>query len=397
MSSENKRLFSSEDEDTHPKKYFKTKATDKICLPSFLAGTSQQVQGIVNNPTQNKHLADSTHTNQDMFLNPTSNFSKEPLEVLGDDPFELIIQTLEAQLEIQPGQESFIRNLSQLSSSGKRHAATVYLLANIAQKMERFIEANSVSNIANLDSQSNTSLSVFGANNFVWTKPPKDFIRIMLHQLLISTDVESYTKGTDSESRVIGNSLFSLAMKNLQNKPKECKLKYLPKSFCTEENEAHSIVSTEVRRVLKQERNVFRKKILKNIIVQEGNPEQQIPRLIELAKLLLEWAAPKGTSYSNKQIKEKFRDKNIQRRFALLRVCAAYQHFCNHEAPWPKIDDELEKLKKKNSKYRNVYLSKKMASEIDFSMVVLPTDLQVEQELIKDSDSSQNNGFTSEE
>ncbi|CAH7686687.1 hypothetical protein PPACK8108_LOCUS21373 [Phakopsora pachyrhizi] len=367
MSSENKQLFSSEDEDTHPKKYFKTKAANNICHPSFLAGTSQQVWGIVNNPTQNKHLADSTHTNQDMFLNPTSNFSKEPLEVLGDDPFELLIQTLEAQLEIQPGQESFIRNLSQLSSSGKRHAATVYLLANIAQKMERFIEANSVSNIANLDSQSNTSHSVFGANNFVWTKPPKDFICIMLHQLLISTDVESYTKGTDSKSR-----------KNLQNKPKEWKLKYLPKSFCTEENEAHSI-------------------ILKNIIVQEGNPEQQIPRLIELAKLLLEWAAPKGTSYSNKQIKEKFRDKNIQRRFALLRVCAAYQHFCNHEAPWPKIDDELEKFKKKTSKYRNVYLSKKMASEIDFSMVVLPTDLQVEQELIKDSDSSQNNGFTSEE
>ncbi|KAI8448825.1 hypothetical protein BY996DRAFT_8690380 [Phakopsora pachyrhizi] len=280
MSSENKQLFSSKDEDTHPKKYFKTKATNNICHPSFLAGTSQQ----------------------DMFLNPTSNFSKEPLEVLGDDPFELLIQTLEAQLEIQPVQESFICNLSQ------------------------------------------------------------DFIRIMLHQLLISTDVESYTKGTDSESRVIGKSLFSLAMNNLQNKPKEWKLKYLPKSFCTEENEAHSI-------------------ILKNIIVQEGNPEQQIPRLIELAKL----------------IKEKFRDKNIQRRFALLHVCAAYQHFCNHEAPWPKIDDELEKLKKKNSKYRNVYLSKKMASKIDFSMVVLPTDLQVEQELIKDSDSSQNNGFTSEE
>ncbi|CAH7672135.1 hypothetical protein PPACK8108_LOCUS6926 [Phakopsora pachyrhizi] len=235
MSSENKQLFSSEDEDTHPKKYFKTKATDNICHPSFLAGTSQQVWGIVNNPTQNKHLADSTHTNQDMFLNPTSNFSKEPLEVLGDDPFELLIQTLEAQLEIQPGQESFICNLSQLSSYGKRHAATMYLLANIAQKMECFIEANSVSNIANLDSQSNTSHSVFGANKFVWTKPPKDFIRIMLHQLLISTDVESYTKGTDSESR-----------KNLQNKPKEWKLKYLPKSFCTEENEAHSIVSTEV-------------------------------------------------------------------------------------------------------------------------------------------------------
>ncbi|KAI8458798.1 hypothetical protein BY996DRAFT_6410638 [Phakopsora pachyrhizi] len=265
----------------------------------------------------------------------------------------------------------------KLTSSGERHAATVYLLGNIAQKVERFIEANSVSHIAKLDSQSNTSHSVFGANNFVWTKTPKDFICIMLHQLLISTDVESYTKGTDSESWVIDKSLFSLAMNNIQNKPKEWKLKYLPICFCTKENEAHSI-------------------ILKNILVQDGNPEQQIPRLIELVKMLLEWAAPKGTSYSNKEIKEKFRDKNIQRRFALLRVCAAYQYFCNHEAPWSKIDDELEKLKK-NSKYRKVYISKKMASEIDFSRVVLPTDMQVEQELTKDSDSSQNNGFTSEE
>ncbi|KAI8456271.1 hypothetical protein BY996DRAFT_6412514 [Phakopsora pachyrhizi] len=156
----------------------------------------------------------------------------------------------------------------------------------------------------------------------------------MLHQLLISTDVESYTKGTDSKSRVIGNSLFLLAMNNIQNKSKEWKLKYLPNSFCIEENEADSI-------------------ILLSILVEEGNHEQQIPRLIELAKLLLEWAAPKGTSYSNKKIIEKFRDKNIQHRFALLCVCAAYQHFCNHDAPWPKIDDELEKLKK-NSKYRNV-------------------------------------------
>ncbi|CAH7683069.1 hypothetical protein PPACK8108_LOCUS16347 [Phakopsora pachyrhizi] len=204
MSSENKQLFSSKDEDTHPKKYFKTKATNNICHPSFLAGTSQQ-----------------------------------------------------------------------------------------------------------------------------------DFIRIMLHQLLISTDVESYTKGTDSESRVIGKSLFSLAMNNLQNKPKEWKLKYLPKSFCTEENEAHSI-------------------ILKNIIVQEGNPEQQIPRLIELAKLEHLIATNRSKKNSGTKI----------------------------------FNVDL---------HSSIYLSKKMASKIDFSMVVLPTDLQVEQELIKDSDSSQNNGFTSEE
>ncbi|KAI8445239.1 hypothetical protein BY996DRAFT_6424441 [Phakopsora pachyrhizi] len=311
MSSEDERLYSSEDDDRHPRKFSKTKSTHNICHPSLLAGTSQQ-----------------------------------PLDVLGDDPFELLIQTLEAQLEIQPGQESFIRNLSQLTSSGKRHAATVYLLGNIAQKVEHFIEGNSVSHIANLDSQSNTSHSVFGAN--------------ILY-------------GPNHQSNV-----FAI-------------------SFCTEENEAHSIVSTEVRRVLKQERNVFKKKILKNILVQDGNPEQQIPRLIELVKMLLEWAAPKGTSYSNKEIKEKFRDKNIQRRFALLRVCAAYQNFCNHEAPWSKIDDELKKLKKTQNTEKYRYISKKMASEIDFSMVALPTDMQVEQELTKDSDSSQNNGFTSEE
>ncbi|CAH7666506.1 hypothetical protein PPACK8108_LOCUS858 [Phakopsora pachyrhizi] len=194
----------------------------------------------------------------------------------------------------------------KLTSSGKRHAATVYLLGNIAQKVERFIEANSVSQIANLDSQSNTSHLVFGANNFVWTKPPKDFICIMLHQLLISTDVESYTKGTDSESR-----------------------------------------------------------ILKNILVQDGNPEQQIPRLIELVKMFgsyLNGLPPKEHLIATKRSK-----KN----------------------PGTKIFNV--------DLHSSVYISKKMASEIDFSMVVLPTDIQVEQELTKDSDSSQNNGFTSEE
>ncbi|CAH7666225.1 hypothetical protein PPACK8108_LOCUS1450 [Phakopsora pachyrhizi] len=184
----------------------------------------------------------------------------------------------------------------KLTTPGEQHAATVYLIAKIAQKVDCLIEANSVChNLANMDSQSNTSFTFFRGNNFVWTKPPKDFICIMLHQLLISKDVESYTKGTDSESQ-----------------------------------------------------------ILKNILVQDGNPEQQIAKLIELVKPLLEWAAPKGTSYSNKEIKERFRDKKIQHRFALLRVCAAYQSFCNHEALWPKIDNELERLKKKSTNYRNV-------------------------------------------
>ncbi|KAI8459308.1 hypothetical protein BY996DRAFT_6410262 [Phakopsora pachyrhizi] len=191
--------------------------------------------------------------------------------------------------------------------------------------MDCILEAISGSqNNVNFDTLSITSHTYLGLTNFVWTKPPKDFICIMLHQLFISTKVESYTKGTDSESWVIGKSLFSLAMNNLQNRPKEWKIKYLPISFCKEEDELHPI-------------------ILKNILVQDKNPEQPIPRLMELTKFLIEWAAPKGTSYSNKEVKDRFKDIRIQRRFALLRVCATYQHFFSHEAPWPKVDKQLEK------------------------------------------------------
>ncbi|CAH7673040.1 hypothetical protein PPACK8108_LOCUS23327 [Phakopsora pachyrhizi] len=157
----------------------------------------------------------------------------------------------------------------KLTSSGKRHAATVYLLGNIAQK---------------------------------------DFICIMLHQLLISTDVESYTKGTDSESR-----------------------------------------------------------ILKNILVQDGNPEQQIPRLIELVKM-----PPKEHLIATKRLK-----KNSGTKIFNVDL---------HSSVYYDFIFDIDR-----------YISKKMASEIDFSMVALPTDMQVEQELTKDSDSSQNNGFTSEE
>ncbi|KAI8452460.1 hypothetical protein BY996DRAFT_6415498 [Phakopsora pachyrhizi] len=60
---------------------------------------------------------------------------------------------------------------------------------------------------------------------------------------------------------------------------------YLPIPFGDEDNKAQLIVATE---------------IMKNIIICDGNPGQPIPRLTELAKLLFEWAAPKGTSYSNK-------------------------------------------------------------------------------------------------
>ncbi|KAI8458064.1 hypothetical protein BY996DRAFT_6553167 [Phakopsora pachyrhizi] len=68
---------------------------------------------------------------------------------------------------------------------------------------------------------------------------------------------------------------------------------------------------------------------------------------------IFKWAAPKGTSYSNKAVKERFKDKKTRRRFALLRVCASYQHFHNHDAPWPEIDLQLEKLKKQSSAFRN--------------------------------------------
>ncbi|KAI8458271.1 hypothetical protein BY996DRAFT_8411066 [Phakopsora pachyrhizi] len=266
-------------------------------------------------------------------------------ENLGNNTFELLLQTLKAHLEVQSGHESFFCNISLLNTTAEKHAAIVYLLGNISWKMEIVIEAISGSqNTSYLDTQSNTSHTFLGSNNFVWTKTPKDHIRIMLHQLFISPNVESYTKGTDSDSRVIGNLLFSLAMNNLQNRPKEWKNKYLPISFCNEENEAHLI-------------------ILKNILVQETNPEQPIPRLIEQTKFLLEWAAPKGTSYSNKEVKDKFKDIKIQCRFALLRV----------------------------------YLAKKMASEIDISVVELPTDEQVEQELMKDSESLQQDNYTSDE
>ncbi|KAI8457994.1 hypothetical protein BY996DRAFT_6411252 [Phakopsora pachyrhizi] len=101
-------------------------------------------------------------------------------------------------------------------------------------------------------------------------------------------------------------------------------------------------------------------KILKNILLQDKNPEQPIPRLIELTKFLLEWAAPKGTSYSKKEVKDKFKNIKIQH-------------------------------------YRNMYFAKKMASEIDISVVVLPMDEQVEQEIMKDSESLQQDDYTSDE
>ncbi|KAI8458283.1 hypothetical protein BY996DRAFT_6411009 [Phakopsora pachyrhizi] len=304
MYSDTDKLYSLEDEYEPPKKTLKSNDSFINSSIAPLSGTSLHVWGIVNTPTQNIHTKEPLTSNRDLFVIPTSNSSHANVsdsdsqynrpntyykkktntscaqnsttqsENLGNDNFELLLQTLKAHLDAQPGQESFFLNLSTLNDPGKKHAATVYLLANISQKMECILEAisGSLHNV-NFDTLSSTSHTYLGLTNFVWTKPPKDFIRIMLHQLFISTKVESYTKGTDSESWVIGKSLFSLAMNNLQNRPKEWKIKYLPISFCKTENEAHSIVSTEVRRILKQERNVFKNKILKNVLVQDKNPE----------------------------------------------------------------------------------------------------------------------------
>ncbi|KAI8449035.1 hypothetical protein BY996DRAFT_6418959 [Phakopsora pachyrhizi] len=322
-----------------------------------LSGTSLHSWGIVNTPTQNIHTKEPNTSNCDLFVIPTSNNSHAnvsdsgsqynkpntyykknitPLksgicstntgcaqnsptqsESLGNDNFELLLQTLKAHLDVQPGQESLVQNLSTLNDPAKKHAATVYLLANISQKMDCVLEAIS-------GSQNNVNFD--------------------------SLSIESYTKGTDSESQVIGKSLFSLAMNNLQNRPKEWKIKYLPISFCKEENEAHSI-------------------ILRNILVQDKNPEQPIPRLIELTKFLLEWAAPKGTSYSNKEVKDRFKDIKIQH----------YQNI------YYGFIFEIDR-----------YIAKKMVSEIDISVVELPTEDQVEQKLMENSEALQDD-YTSDE
>ncbi|KAI8444779.1 hypothetical protein BY996DRAFT_8694449 [Phakopsora pachyrhizi] len=384
-------LHSSDSEFLHPKKIIKRNSllnyTDSASLHS---GPSIHVQGLSISSVDYNSTRKSSNCNSHLFRSPSeksnppqasvfehnqlqktipvyqnnqdsdscgyqmsSTFSTtENSENLGDNPLDLLLQTLEAQLEIPFKQESFIQELAKLNSSAERHAAV-------------------------------------------------DLIRVLLHQFFISHEVESYTKGTDSGSIVIGKSLFSMTMKKLNEKPNEWKKKYLPIAFSDEDNEARLIVATEVRRILKQERNLFKKKIMKNIIVRDGNPEQQIPRLIELAKMLFEWAAPKGTSYSNKEIKEKFKDTKLRERFALLQVCASYQHFHNHEAPLPEVDDQLENLKKQNPTFRKAfyniifkidnYISKKKFSEIDQEKIYPPTNLEVEQEIVGLENNSSSN------
>ncbi|KAI8448319.1 hypothetical protein BY996DRAFT_8690795 [Phakopsora pachyrhizi] len=313
--SEDEPLCSSDAECHRPKKSHKNDASNPFSNSTLLgSGRSGNFHGVINapndihhtiyKPSSNAHyftnsirqnsqglgnvaehmqspkpriFCEKTHTTHVSGNQTSSTLSTtEPSENLGDNPLERLLVSLEASLEIAPGQDSFVHEIA------------------------------------------------------------RDLIRVMLHQFFISPEVESYTKGTDSGSVVIGKSLFAMTMKKLSEKPKEWKQKFLPYTFGNEDNEARLLVATEVRQILKQERNVFKHKIMKNILVCEGNPEQPIPRLIELAKMIFEWAAPKGTSYSNKEIKEKFQD-----------------HFHNHEAPWPEVDDQLEKLKKHTSRFRH--------------------------------------------
>ncbi|KAI8454655.1 hypothetical protein BY996DRAFT_8686680 [Phakopsora pachyrhizi] len=291
--SEDKPLCSSDAECHCPKKSHKNDASNPFSNSTLLgSGRSGNFHGVINapndihhtiyKPSSNAHyftnsirqnsqglgnvakhiqspkpriFCEKTHTTHVSGNQTSSTLSTtEPSENLGNNPLVLLLVSLEACLEIAPGQDLFVH------------------------KIARFF---------------------------------------------ISPEVESYTKGTDSGSVVIGKSLFAMTMKKLSEKPKEWKQKFLPYTFGNKDNEAQLLVATE---------------IMKNILVREGNPEQPIPRLIELAKMIFEWAAPKGTSYSNKEIKEKFQD-----------------HFHNHEAPWPEVDDQLEKLKKHMSRFRHVF------------------------------------------
>ncbi|KAI8450840.1 hypothetical protein BY996DRAFT_6416989 [Phakopsora pachyrhizi] len=146
----------------------------------------------------------------------SSTFSKtENSENLGDNPLDLLLQTLEAQLDILSEQESFIQELAKPNSSAERHAAVVYLLLHNSHKMD--LVGESLKKLHGFSiSGGDISLrdKTFGSQMFFWTKPPKDLIQVLLHQFFISHDVESYTKGTDSGSIVIVKSLFSMTMKN---------------------------------------------------------------------------------------------------------------------------------------------------------------------------------------
>ncbi|KAI8452472.1 hypothetical protein BY996DRAFT_6415492 [Phakopsora pachyrhizi] len=360
--SEDKPLCSSDAECHSPKKSHKNDATNPFSNSTLLgSGRSGNFHGVIYapndihhtiyKPSSNAHyftnlirqnsqglgnvaehiqspkpriFCEKTHTTHVSSNQTSSTLSTtEPSENLGNNPLELLLVSLEACLEIAPGQDLFVHKIARLITSDTQHAAIVYMLFQMSHKLDLLGESlMNVQHINNTEIDIKGSLGTYGGQNFLWTKPPKFFI---------SPEVESYTKGTDSGSVVIGKSLFAMTMffkKKLSEKPKEWKQKFLPYTFGNKDNEARLLVATEVRQILKQERNVFKHKIF-------------------------EWAAPKGTSYSNKEIKEKFQDVSVQQRFALLCLCAIYKHFHNHEAPWPEVDDQLEKLKKHTSRFRH--------------------------------------------
>ncbi|KAI8444942.1 hypothetical protein BY996DRAFT_6424967 [Phakopsora pachyrhizi] len=219
-----------------------TKNTQKRQNPQGLGNVAEHIQS-----PKPRNFGEKTHTTHVSGNQTSSTLSTtEPSENLGNNPLEILLLSLEARLEIGPGQEFFVHELGRF---------------------------------------------------------------------FISPEVESYTKGTDSGSVVNSKSLFAMTMffkKKLSEKPKEWKQKFLPYTFGNKDNEARLLVATE----------------------------------------LFEWAAPKATSYSNKEIKDKFQDVNVQQRFALL-CGATYQHFHNHEAPWPEVNEQLEKLKKHTSRFRH--------------------------------------------
>ncbi|KAI8454277.1 hypothetical protein BY996DRAFT_6414016 [Phakopsora pachyrhizi] len=306
---EDKPLHSSDSEFLHPKKIRKHNCLqNQSDLISIQPGPPKHGQGLTNSSVEkickqhssnfNSHLfrspSEKGFTDQGSLIEPnklpknfpvyennnnsvtssnqmSSTFSTtEYSENLGGNPLELLLLTLEASNNYS--------YCDQLNTSAKRHAAVVYLLMHNSHKMDLLGESitklqgfyTSGGNLSQRD-------KMIGAQTFFWTKPPMFFIL---------PEVEPYTKGTNSGSIVIGKSLFSMTMKKLNNKPNEWKKKYLPILFGDEDNEARLIVATEVRHILKQERNIFKKKIMKNIIVREGNPEQPIPRLTELEKLV---------------------------------------------------------------------------------------------------------------
>ncbi|KAI8453483.1 hypothetical protein BY996DRAFT_6414634 [Phakopsora pachyrhizi] len=167
------------------------------------------------------------------------------LENIGKTPLELLLLTLEACLDILPEQESFIQELTKLNTSAERHSAVVYLLFHNSHRINLLGESISEVQERNTSGGDISQRDkMLGAQTFFWTKPPKE---------------------------------------KLNEKPNEWKTKYLPMAFGEEDNEARLIVATKVR---------------------DGNPEQQIPRLIELAKFVGDIDLEKICPPTDKEVEE---------------------------------------------------------------------------------------------